>query len=249
MWRKRALARSDGFTLVEVLAALAVASVIIVATSALIRNVALYFDRGTRGVNEAERLMLAVDRLTSDFASARFVLRPTENGVAAAFTGEPASAEQPTKIVFVGAGAIATASQREEAVILTVEQASDVTRLVRRRAAWLGPRTRFEDLTPQDSVVLLEGKFDIAFVFGRVTPEGALTWSASWTGQLVIPHFVRLILRDRATGADLLAEADFVVRADAPSACARPGAMAACLSGAPPAPTRPAEPISGRRPR
>ena len=75
----------DGFTLVEVLAALAIASVIIMASAALIRNVALFFDRGTRGVTEAERLMLAVERLAGDFGSARFVWRRTEDDAAVAF--------------------------------------------------------------------------------------------------------------------------------------------------------------------
>ena len=81
----------DGFTLIEVLAAFAIASVIILATAALIRDVALHFDRGTRGVNEAERLMLAVERLAADFGSARFVSRRTDGGSAVAFTGEQAS--------------------------------------------------------------------------------------------------------------------------------------------------------------
>jgi len=39
----------DGFTLVEALAALAIASAIMIASAALIRNVATFFDRGTRG--------------------------------------------------------------------------------------------------------------------------------------------------------------------------------------------------------
>ncbi|HMI15573.1 MAG TPA: prepilin-type cleavage/methylation domain-containing protein, partial [Bradyrhizobium sp.] len=68
----------------EVLAALAIASVIIMASTALIHNVALFFDRGTRGVTEAERLMLAVERLAGDFSSARFISRRTEDGAAAA---------------------------------------------------------------------------------------------------------------------------------------------------------------------
>jgi len=50
-----------------------------------------------------------------------------------------------------------------------VEEDGEVRRLVRRRANWPGPRTRFEDVTPQDPVVLIEGKLDISFVFGRVT--------------------------------------------------------------------------------
>src|SRR5271169_2218702 len=95
---------SEGFTLVEVLAALTIASVIIVASAALIRNVAIYFDRGTRGATEAERLVLAVGRLAGDFGSARFVPRRTADGVAIAFAAGPAS------VVFVGAGGVASRS-------------------------------------------------------------------------------------------------------------------------------------------
>ena len=103
MKRQRTRVGCDGFTLIEALAALAIASVIIMASTALIHNVALFFDRGTRSVTEAERLMLAVERLAGDFSSARFVPRRTEQGTgAAAFAGEP------TSIVFVGAGRAAS---------------------------------------------------------------------------------------------------------------------------------------------
>ena len=219
-----------GFTLIEVLAALAVGSVIIMATAALIHDVARHFDRGTRGAQEAERLMLAVERLAQDFNSARFVGWTTERGTAVAFTGEPTSGDRPGKVVFIGNAGIMAGPQGEEVVTLAVEPAGEATRLVRRRAAWAGPRTRLEDVSPQDAVVLVEGAVDIAFVFGRVTPGGALEWSESWIGQSTLPRFVRLILRDRTTGSDLLGEADFVVRADAPAGCGRPDAGASCLS-------------------
>jgi len=223
----------DGFTLVEALAALAITSAIMIASAALIRNVATFFDRGTRGASEAERLMLAVGRLAGDFASARFVPRRSEEGAAIAFAAEAASAERPARIVFVGAGGIAPLSRDDELVSLTVEQDGDVRRLVRRRAAWPGPRARFEDVTPQDPVVLIEGKVDMSFVFGRLTPDGGLAWYGTWAGESVLPRYVRLILRDRVSGADLLGEAAFMVRADAPASCGRSEADPACLSDAP----------------
>jgi prepilin-type N-terminal cleavage/methylation domain-containing protein len=222
-----------GFTLIEVLAAFAIASVIIMATATLIRDVAFHFDRGTRGVHDAERLMLAVERLSADFGSARFVLRSSEAGVAVAFTGEQAGDDRPAKIVFVGDAAVASGPPGAEIVMLTVEQDGDVMRLVRRRAAWRGPQMRFEDVVPQDPVVLIEGKLDIAFLFARITPERALTWYSSWAGEWMLPSFVRLILHDRATGRDLLGEADFAIRANAPAGCGRPNAAVACLAAVP----------------
>src|SRR5947207_13134207 len=60
MQNGRARLGCDGFTLLEALAALAIASVIIMASAALLRNVALFLSRGTRGVTEPQRFMLAV---------------------------------------------------------------------------------------------------------------------------------------------------------------------------------------------
>jgi prepilin-type N-terminal cleavage/methylation domain-containing protein len=222
--------RRDGFTLIEVLAAFAIASVIIIATAALIRDVALHFDRGTRGVTDAERLMLAVERLSADFGSARFVSRRTDGGAAVAFTGEQAAGDKPAKVAFVGAAAVGSGPPGDEVVVLTIEQDDKVMRLERRRAAWAGPRSGFEDVVPQDPVVLIEGRFDITFVFGRVTPDRGLVWHSSWIGESTLPRFVRLILRDRVTGNDLLGEADFAIRANAPASCGRPGAAVSCLA-------------------
>jgi hypothetical protein len=210
-----------GFTLLETLTALAIAAVIIVATTGLLHDVLLHFDRGTRRVTEAEHLLQAVHRLAGDFASARFILRPNVAGASAPaglgvlFIGDPSS------VTFVAAGGVMTGPQGEEMVKLSVEADGEVSRLVRRRAAWREPHAHFDDIPPQDPVVILEGRVDISFTYGRLTPDAGLTWSDNWTGEFGLPRLVRVIVREPNSGVDLLAEAPFLVRADAPPACAR----------------------------
>jgi general secretion pathway protein J len=76
-------------------------------------------------------------------------------------------------------------------------------------------------------VILLEGKVLISFSFARFK-DGALAWSDAWKGEPELPRFVRLVVRDAATGADVIAATDFVIRADASAGCGQPG----CGSGA-----------------
>jgi prepilin-type N-terminal cleavage/methylation domain-containing protein len=227
--------REQGFTLVEVLAAFTIASVIIMATAALMRTVVLSFDRGTSRVNGAERLLLAADRLASDIGSARFVKQMTAAGPAAAFLGAP------TKITFVGAGGVDPGLRRndggtpsQEVVSVTIEHIGDTTEVVRRRGAWRGSRSGLEDVVLRDQVVLVEGLFDASFAFARMNPDGALAWSDSWTDAQSLPRLVKLNLRERASGIDLFGGAEFVIHADAPAACARSGAGVECaVKGAP----------------
>jgi type II secretory pathway component PulJ len=229
---KRIWSRRDGFTLIETLAMLAITSVIIVGMAALIHDVARNFDKGTRGARDGERLLLAVERLAQDFGSARFVLWNAENGPAVAFAAEAANAATPTKVVFVASPGVMSGPPGDEVVTLTVEQDAREMRLVRRRAPWTGSYMRLADATSEDPVVLIEGEVDIAFVFGRIAPNGALMWSTNWVGQSTLPRFARLIVRDRASGRDLLGEADFTIRVDAPAACGRPDANSGCLNSA-----------------
>lgn len=242
MARKRAKARRGGFTLIEALAMLAITSVIMVGMTALIHDVARNFDRGTRGATEAERLLLAVERLAQDFGSARFVVWNSKNRPAVAFTAEAASDDGLAKVVFVGSAGVMSGPQGDEVVTLTIEQDDSVTRLVRRSAPWTGSRMRVEDVIPGDPMVLIEGKVDIEFLFARIGPNGALEWSKNWSDATALPRFVRLLVRDRASGRDLLGESDFLVRADAPAACGSPQADPGCLYLALSDATRPSGP-------
>src|ERR1700749_3837307 len=147
-----------GFTLIEALAALAIASVVIVATASLIHDVALNFDRGTSVANSTDRLLLAVERLASDFASARLVPRTDgQTDVAVAFVGEP------SQVRFIAGGGSPGGPQGEEVLSLVVEDVDGLHRLVRRRAKWPIPQGTFTSVLLQDPVRLFEGRIDIEF--------------------------------------------------------------------------------------
>ena len=113
---------------------------------------------------------------------------------------------------------------------MAIEAGEETTAVVRRRGAWRDPRLPFTDVALRDEVVMVAGRFDAAFTFARMAPDGALSWSSSWTGEQSLPRLVKLSLRDRASGVDLLGGAEFLIRADASRACAREGATLDCLA-------------------
>lgn len=225
MRRRFALAgKRAGFTLVELLAALAIGAVVLVGIAALVRTVGLSFDRGTRGVANAERVLLAVQRLSADFASVRYLLRQKEPGtaLAALFSGRP------DEVVIVTAGHVAIGRRDDELLFLQVEQAGETARLVRRRTPFPGARVPLDGIVPGDPVVLLEGPLTLSFAFSADTSL-PLTWTDRWADRAEPPRRVRLIARDRASGADLLPPLIFTIRADAPPSCAAPDATATCV--------------------
>jgi prepilin-type N-terminal cleavage/methylation domain-containing protein len=214
-----------GFTLIEVLAAVAIGSAVIAATAALIHNVAVNFDRSTGLVGKADQLLLAVERLAADLGSSRLV--PLADGA----KGRVAFVGAPSQLRFVASGGAASGPEGEEVVSLSVEDIDGVSHLIRRRAPWLGLRTPFDSVALHDSVDLIEGQIEIVFAFGSVAADGKLAWSDNWHDQPLLPRLVRLTVRDRASGAELVPGVQFVLRADAPIGCAKSGAGAGCLTG------------------
>jgi prepilin-type N-terminal cleavage/methylation domain-containing protein len=225
--------RRAGFTLVEMLAALAITAMVIMSMGALLYQTTFFFDRGTRTVDQSEQLALAVDSLKRDFAAARFVVQRYPDGIRAAFTGTPGGDDASAKVLFVTAGGKGPGAQGAEAVSMTIERGEDSVQLVRRRSAWAGPHMRLEDVRLGDPVVLLKGKFAISFKFSELTEDGKLEWRDLWTGEHGLPYSVRLTMRDDETGADLLPGADFRIYADAPAGCAGGGTDCVSLDAAP----------------
>ena len=236
--------RQAGFTLIELLAALAVGAVVLAGLAGLVRNVGLTFERGTRGVGNAERVLLAVERLAADFASARFIVHVDDAGrPAVLFDGDP------ERVVFVTAGHAAIGPRRDEVVAFAIEREGGLTRLVRRRAPFSGPRAGLARVVPADPVVLLEGQLALRFAFAASASDGKTQWTDRWVERAALPRQVRLLARDPGSGADLLAPAVLSIRADAPASCALEASVA-CISAGSPSTDAPAPggPGAGRAP-
>ncbi len=214
----KAVAASPGFTLIETLAAFAIFGVIIVSTGLLLHDGVFFFDRGTRAVDQQEQLSLAMDCLRRDFGAARFVVKRTAKGAAAAFVASPVAGAGPMAIRFITHGQT-SGSSGLEMVALSIKTQDGVTELVRRRAAWAGPRMRLEGAALQDAVVLIKGKFDIAFTFSDLS-AGKLTWHDIWTGENGLPHSVRMTLQDASSNPEHRIDAEFPIHVDAQASCA-----------------------------
>ena len=231
----RKMRARGGFTLIEMLAAIAIGSVIIAATAGLTYNVAFHFDRGTRAVGHAEQIVLAVDRLSADFGSARYVRFDTNRGIVAGFSGTS------SRIVFISASRVVSRSTFDDVIDFKIENGDKVSRIMRRRASWLGPRMSLEKIDFVDPVVLLEGPYDISVAYGFFQDESKVTWVERWDGEPTLPRYIRLNVRDRLSKQDVLEEMTFAIRADAPSSCAASDSKPTCLSGVPIADNQPAD--------
>jgi hypothetical protein len=60
----------------------------------------------------------------------------------------------------------------------------------------------------------------MSFSFGKRDPEGRMTWTSNWADQNSIPQSVRLVIRDRTSGIDILPRAEFRLRSDLKISCA-----------------------------
>jgi len=186
--------REAGFTLIEVLAGLVLASLILVSLNMAMSAVSKGTDRTRRSLGEQSEIGAAVNIFGRDVARITKIRRPAEPGEFAGY-------------LFDGNSDVMVYPLREEEglsapglymVRLSIQQKDGQTLLLRERTPL---KAGSNDALPQwhDPVVLLSGPYDIAFAY-RAQRSSQREWSGSWQASETMPEQIRLTVINNATG-------------------------------------------------
>lgn len=215
---RTALADEAGFTLIEVLAATLLMTMILAALGTVTAQWMPNWNRGMARVQRAERLALGLERIVADLTVAEMV---PINGDARV----PLFEGSELAVTFVRT-AVGPQTRPGLEIIRLVEKAdSQGLALVRERAPFL-PMARDAQILFGDQVVLIRAPFRVTFSYAG--PDQI--WQKEWRGQMQLPEKIRIAVRDGATGRMLGMSSVSIVHADAWAECARAKNTTACLT-------------------
>jgi general secretion pathway protein J len=213
---ERTLRAADnaGFTLMEMLVAMALMGLVLSALATITAQWVPNWHRGFERVQRSEMLDIALSRLASDVGAAEFVTanRKAMNPV---FDG----AELAVTFVRTALGP----NTRPSLELVRISQTSDrLGSIVTRSRA---PFVPTDPDAPQslpvvfaDQVALLRGPYRLAFAYAD--RDGA--WRDRWLDEKEMPTSVRFILRDAVSERNLAVSTATIVRVDTPAECVHP---------------------------
>lgn len=181
-----------GITLVEMLAALAVASLVLVSLNLAMTTIERSVGKTRQTLGTQAAVSTAAGLFVRDVS--RIAKIRQDGGTTAKGYLFEGSAHQ---MVFPVAERQGLSSRALYMVRMRVSEDRGIVRLIRERtplAVGKIPGTNWDD-----AVVLLEGAFDIAFAY-RAQRSGSRSWTDSWSGASSMPEQVRLTIGDSATG-------------------------------------------------
>jgi general secretion pathway protein J len=206
-----------GFTLVEMLAALVLASLIFLGLNMSMTSVRQGADRAREALSSQSALSTATGIFARDVARVAKIRRGAQAGSGYLFEGTA------RRMIYPLAEREGTVNGGLYLVRLRVVDGDKwQQRLIRERAplqpgASLGLSAQW-----QDPVVLLDGPFDIAFAY-RAQRSGARGWSDGWSAAEAMPEQVRLTIGDRRTGRLRIPVLVQALQVDTEVDCAGPG--------------------------
>jgi len=226
----RAFASEAGFTLIEVLLATLLMTVILAALATVTAQWLPNWNRGIARVQRAERLATGLDRIVADLSVAE---QMTVNGDAKAplFDGAELS------VTFLRT-ALGPSSRPGLEFIRLIEKAdAQGLALVRERAPFQ-PMPTDGQIRFVDQVVLIRAPYRVSFAYAG--PDRI--WRPTWRGQGQLPERIRITVRDSASGQVLAVSAATVLHITAPAECARAKNPTTCVTGPKPQQAQKEEP-------
>jgi general secretion pathway protein J len=216
---------SAGFTLIEAVVALALMGVILAALSTITAQWLPNWNRGIARAQAHERLGLALERVSSDFAAAEFIAIGGETR-GAFFDGTDRS------VILVRTAIGPNAEPGLEVVRIAETITDGVAILVRARAPFapgIAAMAYPNEAKFTDPVVLLRASHRVAFSYAGADR----VWRDEWRQQLQPPKAIRLTLRDVATRKTLSISTATLVHVELPIDCIAATSLAACQPGQP----------------
>jgi general secretion pathway protein J len=215
---RQAVADEAGFTLIEVLMATLLMTVILGALATVTAQWLPNWNRGMAHVQRAERLAIGIERIAADLSVAEMI---PLNAAARMPLFEGAE----LSVTFVRTAVGPNARPGLEIIRLIEKADEQGLALVRERAPF-APMPADAQIRFADQVVLIRSPFRVTFSYAG--PDQV--WQPAWRGQKQLPDTIRISVRDIATGRVLAVSSAAIVHANAPAECARAKNAFQCLT-------------------
>jgi general secretion pathway protein J len=216
--RGSARAGEAGFTLIEVLLATLLMTVILAALATVTAQWLPNWNRGMLHVQRAERLAIGIDRIVADLAVAEMVPMNADNK-------RPLFEGSELAVTFVRT-AVGPSTRPGLEIIRLAEKADDQgLAMVRERTSFV-PMPSDAQIRFSDQVVLIRAPFRVTFSYAGADQ----VWQPNWRGQMQLPDRIRVAVRDGATGQVLAVSSAAIPHVNAPAECARAKNAMACLN-------------------
>lgn len=214
----RRRAGEAGFTLIEVLIATLLMTVILGALATVTAQWLPNWNRGMARVQRAERLAIGLERIAADLSVAEMM---PINGDAKRPLFEGAE----LSVTFVRT-AVGPNTRPGLEIIRLIEKAdAQGLALVRERVPF-APMPSDAQLRFADQVVLIRSPFRVSFSYAG--PDQV--WQKEWRGQKQLPDMIRISVRDIASGQVLSVSSAAIVHINAPAECVRAKNPVQCLA-------------------
>jgi general secretion pathway protein J len=215
---RRERAGEAGFTLIEVLMATLLMTVILGALATVTSQWLPNWNRGMARVQSSERLAMGLDRIVADLAVAKMM---SINGDAKA----PLFEGTELAVTFLRTAVGPNARPGLEIIRLVEKADAQGLAMVRERAPFT-PRPFDAQIRFADQVVLIRSPLRVTFSYAG--PDHV--WQSDWRGQMELPDMVRVTVRDGTTGQVLAVSRAATVHVNAPAECVRAKNPTTCLT-------------------